>query len=717
MARMKPEYIEKIYAGWLAKIIGIRFGAPIEGWTYAKIKNTYGDLDHYIVDYQGNFAADDDSNGPIFFVRALEDGKTFDLTAEAVGDALLNYAPYEHGFFWWGGYGVSTEHTAYLNLRSGIKAPKSGSIAQNGSAVAEQIGGQIFIDTWGLVAPGNPDLAAAYAQKAASVTHDGNGVYGGMFIAACISHAFEEQDIRAIIEKGLTYIPADCEYRRVVRAVMTYHDARPENWRDCFQYIFENFGYDRYPGGCHIIPNTAVMILSLLYGGGDFSRTLAICNMCGWDTDCTVGNVATIMGVRCGLNAIDRKWRQPINDLLICSSVIGSLNIADIPYGASYLAKLAYACAGEPLPAPWDEIITKRIDSCHFEYPGSTHAIRVKAEQGSQAPEYSILNTDESTHSGSRSLKVAVKPISPGGRVSIYKTTYYKPEEFHNSRYDPCFSPLIYPGQSVHGSICLPDYCPNGAVARLYVRDASTGKEIEGESAVLKKGVWTELSFAIPRMEDALLDEAGFALDVFGNQNVPMELVCFVDDLYFDGQPDYAIYFSKSVVEKWNHLHKEISQFTRLKGLMYLENDELHLSCTDFGEAYTGHHNWTDYTASFRLVPRLGSRHMVNVRVQGAIRSYSAGLAEGDKLCLYKNENGYRKLTETDYAWELDREYVITVSATGNVIMVAVDDASLIYADADSPYLTGSIGLSVQHGSHCSYRAISVWQSQAVTPF
>ena len=39
---MKKEYIEKIYAGWLAKIIGIRLGAPIEGWTYEKIKNIYG---------------------------------------------------------------------------------------------------------------------------------------------------------------------------------------------------------------------------------------------------------------------------------------------------------------------------------------------------------------------------------------------------------------------------------------------------------------------------------------------------------------------------------------------------------------------------------------------------------------------------------------------------------------------------------------------------
>lgn len=111
-------------------------------------------------------------------------------------------------------------------------------------------------------------------------------------------------DIRKIIEKGLSYIPKECEYANVVRAVMAFYEQHPEDWRECFSYIFENYGYDRYPGNCHIIPNSAVMILALLYGEGDFSRTLGICNMCGWDTDCNVGNVATIMGVRGGLEAI-----------------------------------------------------------------------------------------------------------------------------------------------------------------------------------------------------------------------------------------------------------------------------------------------------------------------------------------------------------------------------------------------------------------------------
>ena len=120
---MRAEYIDRIYAGWLAKIIGIRLGAPVEGWTNDQIAEKYGEIDGYLVDYQ-DFAADDDSNGPFFFVRALREGKHFPtIQPQDVGDALLNYAGYQHGFFWFGGYGVSTEHTAYENLWSGIPAP------------------------------------------------------------------------------------------------------------------------------------------------------------------------------------------------------------------------------------------------------------------------------------------------------------------------------------------------------------------------------------------------------------------------------------------------------------------------------------------------------------------------------------------------------------------------------------------------------------------
>lgn len=707
--RIPENYLERTYAGWLGKIIGIRLGAPIEGWTYQKIKDTYGEVHDYPVNYQ-DFAADDDSNGPLFFLRALEDcGKNGDLAAQDVGEALLNYAPFEHGFFWWGGYGTSTEHTAYLNLRAGINAPRSGSVEQNGTTIAEQIGGQIFIDTWGLVAPGNPDLAAKYAEAAASVTHGGNGIYGGIFIACAISIAYVEQDIHKIIEGALSHIPADCEYTRVVRAVMAYHEKNPENWRDCYQYIFENFGYDKYPGNCHIIPNSAIMILSMLYGNGDFTDTLNICNMCGWDTDCTVGNIGAIMGVRNGTEGIDyKKWREPINDFLACSSVLGSLNIMDVSYGASYIAKLAYQTAGETIPGLWKDIIENRIDSCHFEYPGSTHAIRVKGENPKQ--EYHLQNSDEAACTGSRSLKVLVKNLWASDPCKIYKKTYYRPADFHDSRYDPSFSPLIYPGQTVHGSVMIPQYSQQ-CVAALYVHDARSGETLCGEKITLQKGEWETLSFTIPAMEAALIDEAGVLL-------IPCDLNAgwgdtdfsvFIDDLYFDGKPDYSIDFKKENEEFWTGLHREVSQFTKLKGLIYLRDGQLNITCADFAEAYTGRHDWTDYTASFTVTPVLGKKHYANIRVQGAIRSYAAGFNGEGKFALLKNVNGYTVLQETDYDWTAGTEYTITVKAAGNQLQASVNGELLLeYTDQDKPYLQGAVGLSAHAGSHSKISGIVV---------
>lgn len=704
---MKQEYIEKIYSGWLAKVIGVIAGAPIEGWTYQKIRSVFGELTGYPKVYR-QFAADDDLNGPIFLIRALEDAnKNYEIEAQDVGEAFLNYSCYEQGFLWWGGYGKSTEHTAYLNLRAGVKAPLSGSAALNGLGVAEQIGGQIFVDTWGLVTPGNPDLAAHYAGLAASVTHDKNGIYGGRFVAACISYAFVEQDIMKIIRKGLSYIPEDCEYAQVVNAVIDYHEKTPDDWRSCFQFIFENYGYDKYPGNCHIIPNIAVMILGLLYGNGDFSDTLNICNMCGWDTDCNVGNIATIMGVRGGLEVIDyEKWRKPINDILICSGVVGSLNIEDIPAEAVYLARLAADIAGEELPAPWDEIAAKGDLYCHFEYPGSTHGIRVRAERQPN-PTAFLRNTDEDAFSGSRCLKASVSEVREG-RIFLYKKTYYVPSDFDDSRYDPSLTPVVYPGQTVSGRLKLAKGS-NPCSVKAYAHDAATGEFLTAEAGVeLNSSEWQEVTFTIPAGRAGLIDEIGFVIENALRTRFPYVEV-LLDEMTVTGKADYKIDFSKSHLEVWSPIRKEVSQFTKLKGLYHLENGRLNLSGSDFAEAYTGDRSWTDYTAAYTLKPECGEHHGVNVRVQGALRSYGVGFNGENKFGLYKNENGYRPLTETEFHWEQGQEYTIQVTVKGNEITAAIDGQQMFsFTDEINPYLFGAIGISVQKGSHSSVGEITV---------
>lgn len=703
--QIPQDYMERVYAGWLGKVIGIRLGAPIEGWTYEMIKNTFGELDGYPASYK-NFAADDDSNGPLFFIRALEDCEDIEkFDASDVANALLNYAPFEHGFFWWGGYGVSTEHTAYLNLRNGIPAPRSGSIEQNGSTMAEQIGGQIFIDPWGLVAPGNPELAAKLAEKAASVTHGGNGIYGGVFIACCVSLAFVERDVRTVMEKALRYIPAGCEYTRVVRAVMDFFDKHPEDWRACFDFLHDNFGYDKYPGNCHIIPNAGVIALALLYGRGDYSDTINICNMCGWDTDCNVGNAGCIMGVLTGLEGIDyEKYAAVINDFLASSSVVGSLNVTDLPFGACYFAKLAYKLAGEELPEKWRPIIEEKIDSCHFEFPTSTHAIRGRSQS-----RFHIRNTDEQANTGSRSLKITVFNGQPGTEHFFYKQTYYGPEDFDDSRYDPFFSPLVYPGQTVHMSVLL-EPGENGleVFAQPYVKLRISGEILRGEKVCAAEPGWKKLSLTIPSGLSDRVQETGVILSCTAKGFSREPITAYLDDLYYDGQPDYKIDFSKETMAVWHGLHQDVNQFARLKGHTYLENGFLSLSCSDFGEMYTGRHDWTDYSFEGVLKPVTGDGCFMNVRVQGAMRSYRAGFS-GGRLVLEKNYYGYSTLCETPFSTEPGREYRMEISACGDRLSVSVDGVKLLeYRDQERPLLTGSVGVSVRGGSHCLYRDLSV---------
>ena len=326
----ETDILFRIYSGFLGKAIGVRLGAPVEPtiWTYERIRSTYGEITSYLRDFN-NFAADDDTNGPVYFIRAMRDYQ-LRPTPDQVAQTWLNYAGDGHGMYWWGGYGRSTEHTAYLNLRAGIPAPRSGSIAQNGAAIAEQIGGQIFIDSWGWVNPGNPERAAEMSATAASVAHDGDGLNGARFVAACIASTFTARSIGEVFEAGFATLEAGSTYARVAEAVRAFHAEHPKDWRACRDMLTADFGYDRYPGVCHIIPNAGVLVLALLYGEGDLPRTVEIATMCGWDTDCNAGNAGAIVGTLQGAQKTWDKYRKPINDAIVASGVTGTLNIVDI---------------------------------------------------------------------------------------------------------------------------------------------------------------------------------------------------------------------------------------------------------------------------------------------------------------------------------------------------------------------------------------------------
>lgn len=692
-----PEgYVEKVYAGLLGKCIGIRLGAPVEAtvWTYERIRRTYGEITGYLRAFR-NFAADDDFNGPVFFIRALRDsGTDRELAARDVGRAWLNYARDGRGFFWWGGYGRSTEHTAYMNLAAGIGAPESGSARRNGLAAAEQIGGQIFVDTWGLVFPGNPELAARYGGMAASVSHDGNGIYGGMFVAAAVSAAFGMRDPRAIVEAALRTIPGESEYARVVQAVLAFHQAKPGDWRACRDMLDRDFGYDRYPGACHIIPNAGVCILALLYGGGSLSRTVEIATMCAWDTDCNAGTTGAVIGVAGGLSGVEAGYRDPINDFHACSSAAGPLNIVDLPTLARELALEGCRMAGEEVPAglaPWLERGDLRFD---FDLPGSTHGFR------SSSNAVTLRHSPHPDGGSGGVLEILVDRLAGGASAKVYHKTFYRREDFDDERYAPAFSPTAYAGQRMSCRVKVDAWDGRGLGLIPYARAASDRREIEGAPLIPKPGVWQDVRFTLPEADGSVLDEVGLRLAVFGEDRVLAKV--WVDDFLVTGPAEYGI--------RWDRQAAELSTVTpgvANRGSWSVAGDRLEAMSAGPAEFTTGRYYAADYEVSTSVIPYAGVGHGVAFRAGGAAMGYAAVLGEPGRAALYRNDGTLARLASADFPWEYGREYAFVVRAVGDRLQVSIGGRA-VFDVVDGTCRSGMVGYLRSGPGRCSYGGLRV---------
>jgi len=351
-----PDYDERVYAGVLGKLIGVYLGRPFEGWSYERIMERLGEVNYYVHERLGAplIVTDDDISGTFTFLRALPDyGNRRDLSPRDIGRTWLNYIIENQTILWWGGMGNSTEHTAFLRLKSGMDAPESGSIRTNGKTVAEQIGAQIFIDGWAMVAPGDPELAADLARRAASVSHDGEAIYGAQVIAAMEAQAFVECDLGKLLDTAAGLIPRDSVIYRLIADLRDWRETEGD-WRKTRERIVQRYGYDRFTGNCHMVPNHAVILLALLYGEDDFQRSLMIANTAGWDTDCNSGNVGCLMGIKNGLAGIEAgpDWRGPVADRMYLPTADGGRAITDAVRETYEVISIGRALAGEPAPPP-----------------------------------------------------------------------------------------------------------------------------------------------------------------------------------------------------------------------------------------------------------------------------------------------------------------------------------------------------------------------------
>jgi len=673
-------YRERVYAGWLGKCIGVRLGVPVENWTAAEIERTFGEVRGYFALPPGAvLGPDDDTAFSMLLIRALE-AYGPDVTPAEIGETVLNLAPDGHGTLWWGGYGRSTEHTAYQNLKAGIAAPRSGSAALNGRRLSEQIGGQIFSDVWGLVCPGDPARAAELAARAAAVSHDGAAVDGGRFVAALVSLAFTSCDPQTLLRAALEQLTPGGEYAAVVGAVLEHHRARPGDWRSCLSMLEQHWGPQRYGGPVHVIPNAGVVAMALLYGDGDFGRSICIATMAGWDTDCNAGNAGAVVGVAAGLDGIGPEWRAPLNDTVAGAGLLGSRSLDDIPRCADLLARLGGDRA-------------ERRPRFHFAYPGSTHGLLAEAERGTIA----LRQIAE----GSGALQISLRELSKKGESRVWAPTYWRPAQLSAQSYTAGFSPTIWPGQTLRARLIVPPDTPAGLLAAPFVWDDNNAVRHQAAAIELEPGGRHTVGLRIPALNNALLSRAGVAFRTAGQ---PWSGRVLLDWLDWDGPPEWSTDFSLDRPE-----YGALAGWTFVRGYWRLEDGAYHSSGAERSESYTGDPEWSDLTLSVDLVPLAGEQHHLLLRVGGARRSYAAGLHGADRLAILRNHGGYRQVASTALPWRHGQRLQLAVTVAGDELSLAADGQPLLgWRDREAPLLRGQIGLANGPGCHTRWERVAV---------
>ena len=264
----------------------------------------------------------------------------------------------------------------------------------------------------------------------------------------------------------------------------------------------------------------------------------------------------------------------------------------------------------------------------------------------------------------------------------------------------------IHPGQTITAEVFIPADAPPTIQASLYVYDAYGQTHHQAVGTPLTPGEWHTLTYSIPALAGACLSQVGIVVRNLGANWTVGAL--HVRSLDWDGAPDYAVDFSRE-----QPAGGAITQWTRWRGYWRVEADgHYHGSGPGLCETYTGDIQWADYRVEARIVPEIGDHHHVNVRVQGALRSYAAGLAPDGRFVLYRKDGlAYSEVAAADFAWQHGAAYTLTVDVQGDTLHAAISSetasASCAWTDP-APYRSGQVGLSTWHNSHTRCEAFRV---------
>ncbi len=328
----------------MGKNIGGTLGAPFE-W-----RRQVNNVSFYSQDLGGDPLPNDDLDIQLLWLVALEE-KGLEIDARTLADYWVLYVT-PH----WAEYG-----NAKINMRSGLMPPLSGTLHNDWK---DSCGAFIRSEIWACIAPGLPRIAAWYAYQDAILDHgDGEGMYAEVFVAAMESAAFVLQDIYPLIDIALSYIPENCGVAGAVRDAIASYKAG-KSWHAARDSVLAGFRGNTFFGmrsqtsdedwqkgfgdgkmGWDVPSNIGMLVIGLLYGEGDFDRSVCTAVNCGEDTDCTGATLGSIFGILHGIDAIPEKWILPIGRKIKTAC----LNLGELGY------------YGNQIPADIDDL-TRRTE-------------------------------------------------------------------------------------------------------------------------------------------------------------------------------------------------------------------------------------------------------------------------------------------------------------------------------------------------------------------
>ena len=277
-------YMDKVWGCFIGKTVLGTLGAPYEGVKMPMELPFRQEMIHTML-------PNDDLDLQVLWLDVAEKyGSSF--TAAMLQRAFVENCDYSPGE-----YAIMRK-----NYHKGIYPPYSGRFCND--FYIQGMGCPIRSEIWACLAPGDPAAAADYASRDGILDHEGESVYAERFFAAMEAEAFFESDLRKLIEKGLTCIPAQCKFRTLVNDVLAFCDRHGDMKKVLAEILFA-YGH---PDCTNMFQNMGITLASLLLGDLDMIKTGMAALNCGFDTDCTCASAGALLGIIHGAKALNTQY-------------------------------------------------------------------------------------------------------------------------------------------------------------------------------------------------------------------------------------------------------------------------------------------------------------------------------------------------------------------------------------------------------------------------